>query len=508
LAAAPRDKTAFRYPGKTQVKGVSLMKLRIAVAAVALLVLCTAAMTLPHWSNPSAVTEADEAKERAEHELENGIVTLDEQKLASLDLRVEPARVRPLQSFHIVPGRIRYDDAHRVDIRAAATGTLVQLNVTPGDHVSPGQVLVVVSSPEIGVARTEVHHSRENWQLAIKKRDWEREIAANVAALIDGLKSRVAVGDLEKRFQGKTLGKGRELLMSAYARFLLAEELSRRAETVGHSVLPEATLAERRAERRSSEATLQAACEQSAFDAAQQLRSAEIEAGDALRRLNISREQLATLLGYSTDTVSEEAIGGDVLSRVEIRAPFAGTIEERSFAASDRVKTSDTLFVLADTHTLWVAADIREQDWRALSLVPGELVNVEVPALPGRKLQARIRYVGRQVTADTNSVPLVAEISNADGLLRPGLFVRVSVPFGASKQALSVPADAIVSHEDTKFVFVRTGPTTFRRADVSTGLQTDDLVEIAGGIAAGSPVVVRGAATLKAALLLPVIKKE
>jgi membrane fusion protein, heavy metal efflux system len=495
-----------RYPGKTQVQGLSVMKIRIAIAAIALLVLCTAAVTFPHWSPASRAPEQSEKNEGEQSE--NGIVALDEQKLASLELRVEPAGLHPLQVLHIVPGRLRYDDTHHVDIRAAASGILIQVRVTPGDHVSKGQALAVLSSPEIGIARTEVHHGHENWELAVKKRDWEREITASVAALIDGIKSRVAIGDLEKRFRGKTLGKGREVLMSAYSRFLLAEQLSSRAETVGRSVLPETTLSERRAERQSAEATLQAACEQSAFDAAQQLRVTEIEAGDALRRLNIAREQLTTLLGYSPDTVSEEATGGDVLSRVEIRAPFAGTIEERNFAQSERVKTSDTIFVLADTHVLWVATDVREQDWRALSLSPGQVVNVEVPALAGRKLSARIRYVGRQVAAETNSVPLVAEISNADGLLRPGLFVRVALPFGTPKPVLSVPADAIVSHEGAKFVFVRTGPATFRRADVTTRQQTDELVEIASGIEAGMPVVVRGAAILKAELLLPSIKKE
>jgi cobalt-zinc-cadmium efflux system membrane fusion protein len=384
----------------------------------------------------------------------------------------------------------------------------MQVRVTPGDHVTKGQVLAIVSSPEVGSARTEVHHAHENWELAVKKRDWEREISTNVAALIDGLKSRVAIGDLEKRFRGKTLGAGRNALMTAYARFLLAEELSRRADTVGRSVLPEATLAERRAERQSTEAALQAACEQSAFDAAQQLRVAEIEAGVALRRLNIAREQLTALLGYSPDTVSEEATEGDVLSRVEIRAAFAGTIEARNFAQSERVKTSDTIFVLADTRVLWVAADVREQDWRTLALSPGQTVEVEVPALAGRKLEARIRYVGREVATETNSVPLVAEIANADGVLRPGLFVRVSLPFGTPKKVLSVPADAIVTHEGAKFVFVRTGPTTFRRTDVTTGLQTDDRVEIVSGIESGAPIVVRGAAMLKAELLLPSIKKE
>jgi cobalt-zinc-cadmium efflux system membrane fusion protein len=481
------------------------MKVRIAIGAFAMMVLCGAAIILPHRSpDPQPI----DPKPGEERESENGIVTLDEQKLVPFDLRVETAALHPLQVFSVVPGRIRYDDTRHVEIRAAANGILMQIRVIPGDHVTQGQVLGIVSSPEVGVARTEVHHAHENWELAIKKQGWQGEITTNVAALIDGLKSRVAIGDLEKRFRGKTLGKSRNVLMSAYARFLLAEELSRQAETVGQGILPETTLAERKTERRSAEAALQALCEQSAFDASQQLRVTEIEAGDALRSLNIAREQLTNLLGYSPDTVSEEATRGDVLSRVEIRAPFAGTIEGRNFAQSERVKTSDTIFVLADTRVLWVAADVRDQDWRALALSPGQAVEVEVPALAGRKLEARIRYVGRQVATGTNSVPLVAEIANSDGLLRPGLFVRVSLPFGTPKKVLSVPAEAIVNHEGARFVFVRTGPTTFRRSDVTTGLQTDDRVEIVSGIESGAPVVVRRAAMLKAELLLPSIKKE
>jgi membrane fusion protein, heavy metal efflux system len=483
------------------------MKVKIAIAVVAVLVALTAAMTVPRWwpeSRPAESSEKDGDEERAKA----GLVTLDEQKLASLELRVEAAGLHPLQMMHVVPGRLRYDETRHVDIRAAASGILTQVRVTPGDHVAKGQVLGVISSPEVGTARTEVHHCHENWELAVKKQAWEREIGANVAALIDELESRVPPGDLEKRFHRKTLGKGREVLFSAYSRFLLAEELWKRSEGSGQSVLPAATLAERKAEHRSAEAALQAACEQSSFDAARELRLAEIDAGDTLRRLNIAREQLTTLLGYSPDTVPMEATEGDVLSRVEIRAPFAGTIEERNFASAERIKTSDTIFVLADTRVLWVAADVREQDWRALSLATGQEVSVEVPAIPGRKFDARIRYVGRQVAAETNSVPLVAEIANAEGLLRPGLYVRVALPFGAPKKALSVPADAIVSHEGTKFVFVRKDPTTFKRYDVNTGLQTDALVEIVSGIEPGARVVVRGAANLKAEMLLPIIHKE
>ncbi|HEX4072336.1 MAG TPA: efflux RND transporter periplasmic adaptor subunit, partial [Planctomycetaceae bacterium] len=316
------------------------------------------------------------------------------------------------------------------------------------------------------------------------------------------------MNDLENHFRGKTLGKAREKLISAYSRFLLAESLSKSAETVGRDVLPSATVMERLAERRSAEAALRAACEQAGFDLVEEKRVAEIAAGDALRRLHIAQEQRTALLGYANDAVPEEATAGDVLSRVEMRAPIAGTIEEKHFAPSDRVKPADVIFVLADAKSLWVVADIREQDWLALGLDPGQELAVDTPALPGCTLKAHFKRTGRRVSPETNSVSLVAEIANPTGLLRPGLFVRVSIPIGRAKDVLCTPAAAVVQHEGAKFVFVQTDPKTFRRVDVTTGLATDGAVEILSGLKIGDPIVVQGATALKAEMLVPTLAKE
>jgi len=485
------------------------MKMRITVAALLLVVLCGAAVAWTHLHGASPQTAVQGlVDENLQNKAGTDVVILEDEKLASLDIRVETAERHSMQDIHVVAGRIQYDDARRVDIRAAANGILVQVRVMAGDHVSAGQVLAVVSSPEIGLARTEIHHARENWELAAQKEGWVEETSKNVASLVERLKNRTPMNDVEKQFRGKTLGKSRERLMSAYSRYLLAENLAKSADTVGRNVLPAVTIAERLAERQSAEAALRGACEQAGFDLRQQTRMAEIEAGDALRRLHIAEEQRTALLGYSPDTVPEDATAGEVLSRVEIRAPFAGSIEEKHYAQSDRVRPSDAIFVLADTKSLWVAADIREQDWLALGLQPGRELSVETPAIPGCKLIARVKRTGRRVSPQTNSVLLVAEIANANGLLRPGLFVHVSIPIGASKDVLCTPAAAVVQHEGARFVFVQTGPKTFRRADVTTGLETDNVVEIVKGLKVGEPVVVQGAMALKSEMLIETLAKE
>src|SRR5262249_47851100 len=144
----------------------------------------------------------DRKEHSAENQADSGVVEVGDEKITSLELRVRPAERHPLQEIHVVPGRIQYDDAHRVDIRASANGILVKINVLPGDRVSPGQVLAVVSSPEIGLARTEVHHAHENWQLTKRKLEWVEQTSKNVSVLVEQIKNRVPMNDVEKQFRG------------------------------------------------------------------------------------------------------------------------------------------------------------------------------------------------------------------------------------------------------------------------------------------------------------------
>ncbi len=186
-----------------------------------------------------------------------------------------------------------------------------------------------------------------------------------------------------------------------------------------------------------------------------------------------------------------------------VLSPIDGTIERKQFAASERVKVGDSLFVLADTRRLWIAADLREQDWDALRLTAGQEVLVESPALGHRTLTARVHFIGREVSPESNAVPLVAEIDNSDGLLRPGMFVRVTISLDQPASVLAVPSAAVVEHERHKFVFIpgsRAGE--FVRKDIQAGRDDGQWVEVLSGLEPGAQVVAHGAFVLKSELLL------
>ncbi len=110
--------------------------------------------------------------------------------------------------------------------------------------------------------------------------------------------------------------------------------------------------------------------------------------------------------------------------------------------------------------------------------------------------------VGREVDPQTNAVPLIAEVENRDGLLRPGMFTQATIPTRDAIETLAVPSSAIVEHEGATFVFVPQGDREYQRLGIITGRRAGQFVEVVSGLSEGQQVVASDAFYLKSELLL------
>lgn len=430
-------------------------------------------------------------------------LTLPEGKVKAAKFESVPAQMQAVEHVHTIPGRIRYDETKHVDVKAPMDGILAEVLVTPGEHVQSGQLLAVLRSPEIGQARAEVLKRQKEREIAQQLLQREMTLAKNLEQMSAMLDQGQSVNSIENAFRNRVLGSYRQDILSAYARMQLASELLNKIQPLANSgSVSGRTVRERQAERQMAETEFRTARDQATFAANQAKINAEAKVSEADRQLNLAWQSVETLLGYKEDKSTANLSNEEALSRLEIRAPFSGSVESRAFANNERVTRGDSLIVLANTDSLYVAASIRESDWSAVSLGQGTKVSVLVPALDDRIFEARIRYFGREVQADTNSVPLVATIENAEGLLRPGMFVRVTIPIGEARQALSVKPESVVQHENQSFVFVDESGGTFKRVDVATGQASDEWVEVTKGLQPGQLVVTHGAFLLKSELLL------
>ncbi|MEN9556969.1 MAG: Cobalt-zinc-cadmium resistance protein CzcB [Planctomycetota bacterium] len=438
-------------------------------------------------------------------------VELTGDKVTNAKFEEATAETTELLHEHLVPGRIQYDDRRHILVRSATDGIISRLAVKPGQRVEKGDVLIEISSPEVGDARANVLQRQAELRLAIESRDWEKSTFEGLSQLSEAIRNRKTVDQIRTQFQKIVLGNAREVLLSGYSDLLLAETQLRAAEeNAANGVVPAKVVSERKANLDQFEARLTSAMEERTFLANQARLQSEAKVQDAERRLRVSLQQVRTLLGAAVDspeseplleTMGEEA-GPEQLSLIKLKAPFSGTIEECRVSSTERVEAGESLMVLADTTTLWVSADLRQREWRALRLQPGDTVRVvtEIEGVESR--EAVVHFAGREVDPATNAVPLVSLIDNADGRLRPGMFVRVAIPVTDRRMVLTIPEGAVLEHDRKPFVFVPVGEHAYQRVDIEPGVRTNGVIEVLAGLKPGDRVISEGGFFLKSELLL------
>jgi cobalt-zinc-cadmium efflux system membrane fusion protein len=412
----------------------------------------------------------------------------------------------PLRDHVTVPGRIDYDARRQIDYAAPVDGIVSQMLVRVRQRVKAGDPLAELSSRDVGMARNDVRKCMADLAIAVKAADWAATIQTNVEAMLGALEAHPPLDEIEKRFGKELLGSYRDRILGSYSKLLQAEKV--RAST--SSLETGGALSGRIVEERQSNLEVArerylAECEESRFLTRQDRAKSAAEREQAERVLEISREHLRALVGNSAGHAGDAAAekpNDDSLSTLVLRSPIDGLVEDIFVARGERVEPGKRMFVVADTTTLWVRALVHERQWTAVEVADGQTVKVTVPGASVHETTATINHVGATVEAESRSVPLVAEIDNDDAHYKPGMFVWVDLPQGALREAVAVPAEAVMRHDGKAFVFVPEGDGRFRRREVQTGIETDTLIEITRGLAEGEEVVSRGSFLLKSRLLL------
>ncbi|MFM7412007.1 MAG: efflux RND transporter periplasmic adaptor subunit [Planctomycetota bacterium] len=416
---------------------------------------------------------------------------------------------RPLRAHLTVPGRLDYDARSRLDYESPVDGIVSRVSVAVRQKVAKGDSLAEVSSLEVGMARDEVRKREDEREIARKAADWSTTIAENVQALLDTLARHPPLDRIEREFEGRTLGDYRETIVGSYSRLLYVEKVNEGTKDLGaEGVLSGRIIEERTSNLEVARATFAAACERATFDTRQDRDKAKAALDQAERLLQVSRENLRTLVGSRLESEADAPAAGDdapppadALSVIALRTPISGVVEEVFVSRGERMKGGDRMFVVADTARLWVRAQIHEKQWTTLDVAEGQEVRVVVPGSEEHQAAARINHIAGTVDATSRSVPIVAELENDDAHYKPGMFVWVELPQGEPRDAVAVPAAAVMRHEGKAFVFVPADG-GFRRVDVATGIENDDFIEVTRGLETGREVVARGAFLLKSELLL------
>jgi Cu(I)/Ag(I) efflux system membrane fusion protein len=201
-----------------------------------------------------------------------------------------------------------------------------------------------------------------------------------------------------------------------------------------------------------------------------------------------ARERLL-LLGVSEAQIAAIEAEGKANARITLFAPDSGVVWELGVRDGMAVSPGMTLFKLAGLGTVWVNAEVPET--QAGLIKPGLEVQGRVAAFPDEVFTGRVAALLPDVNATTRTIRARLVLSNPKAQLKPGMFATLDFG-GRPKQALLVPAEAVIYTGTRTVVISADGNGAFRPVDVEVGRESGDMVEIRKGLEAGRKVVVSG----------------
>ncbi len=216
------------------------------------------------------------------------------------------------------------------------------------------------------------------------------------------------------------------------------------------------------------------------------------DAGDAAQG---AMKQLAdsALLRLKNWDISEEQVkalarSGEARRTLTFRSPVAGIVTEKKAVQGMRFMPGETLFQVADVSTVWVQADVFEQDIGAVR--PGQKAKVRVNAYPGEVFAGSIAYVYPTLNPQTRTVPVRIELANPGGKLKPAMYADVDIPVGGAAPVVTVPASAVIDSGRRQVVLVQLAEGRFEPRPVKLGTRGGEVVQVLEGVQEGETVVV------------------
>jgi Cu(I)/Ag(I) efflux system membrane fusion protein len=213
------------------------------------------------------------------------------------------------------------------------------------------------------------------------------------------------------------------------------------------------------------------------------LKDADDDAKQSMQQL--AEASAARLKNWDMANVPADA--GDSRPRVTFRSPANGIVLEKKAVQGMRFMPGEMLYQIADLSSVWVIAEVPEQDSSLIET--GAAVQVAVDAWPERGFNGKVAFVYPTLNSATRTVPVRIEIANPKGLLKPGMFADAQIAAGKAKMVLAVPGSAVIDSGSSQTVLVRLAEGRFEPRRIKPGARSDDYVEVLEGIAAGEEVV-------------------
>lgn len=209
-------------------------------------------------------------------------------------------------------------------------------------------------------------------------------------------------------------------------------------------------------------------------------------AKDSMKQLAAASLARLRNWGIADDQIRQLA-KGEAKRSLTFYAPVSGIVLEKKAVQGMRFMPGEMLYQIADLSSVWMVAEVAEQDIG--SVKAGSVAQVNIAAYPDKHFEGKVDFIYPTLNTATRTVQVRVELANPNGLLKPAMFANVELAVSHGGKVLTVPASAVIDSGIRQIVLVQLAEGRFEPHTVKLGSRSENYVEVLEGIAEGEQVV-------------------
>ena len=183
------------------------------------------------------------------------------------------------------------------------------------------------------------------------------------------------------------------------------------------------------------------------------------------------------------------------LGKKSLKAPFSGVIVDLPYYTPDVTIGANTpVAKLMDYSRLIMEVHFSESS--LMELKKGQQVRVTNYVSPEDTITGVLSQISPAIDPETRSFKGTILLDNPKLILRPGMFVKAQVVSNRSDSTIIVPRNVLQSRKNTNVVFVMENGYALERV-VTTGIESNEQVQILSGLKFNERLIHKGFETLK-----------
>jgi membrane fusion protein, multidrug efflux system len=182
------------------------------------------------------------------------------------------------------------------------------------------------------------------------------------------------------------------------------------------------------------------------------------------------------------------------LDQTGIRAPISGVVAARFIKAGNRIAPNQAAFDVIQMNPLLAILHVPEHEIGKIR--PGQRVSLIMDARSDELFTGKVDRVSPVIDRATGTAKVTVLINDASGVLKPGMFARVSIVHSVNQNTLIIPRQAIMSEDGRMSAYVIQDSIAVRKR-LTTGFTNGNYIEVLDGVTEGDQVVTVGQASLR-----------